>query len=247
MTGQTVSHYEILDKLGSGGMGVVYRARDLKLDRTVALKFLSSARSMGAEEHKRFVREAKAASALDHPNIGVVFEIDETPDGQTFIAMAYYAGETLKQKMAACPALDQNLGFAIQIAQGLAKAHSQGIIHRDIKPANIIVTGDGVPKIIDFGLAMVSDATVSMAATVQGTPAYMSPEQAVGEEVDARTDLWALGVPLLVFWLSRPPLERIAEVERLRREYVERLRGTHADGVSEGLRGSLRLIERSEC
>lgn len=205
MTGQTVSHYEILDKLGSGGMGVVYRARDLKLDRTVALKFLSSELSMSAEEHKRFVREAKAASALDHPNIGVVFDIDETPGGQTFIAMAYYPGETLKQKIAARPALDQNIGIAIQIAQGLAKAHSQGIIHRDIKPSNIIVTGDGVPKIIDFGLATVPDATLSIAAAAKGTPAYMSPEQALGEEVDARTDLWALGVILYEMLTGKLP------------------------------------------
>jgi serine/threonine-protein kinase len=175
MIGQRVSHYEILDKLGSGGMGVVYRARDLKLDRTVALKFLSSELSMSAEERNRFVREAKAASALDHPNIGVVFDIDETPDGQTFIAMAYYAGETLKQRMAARPALDQNIGVAIQVAQGLAKAHSQGIIHRDIKPSNIIVTSDGVAKIIDFGLAMASDATLSLAAAARGTPAICRP------------------------------------------------------------------------
>ncbi len=205
MTGQTVSHYEILDKLGSGGMGVVYRARDLKLDRTVALKFLSSELSISEEERKRFVREARAASALDHPNIGVVFDIDETPDGQTFIVMAYYPGETLKQKIANRPALDQTIGIAIQIAQGLAKAHSQGIIHRDIKPSNIIVTRDGVPKIIDFGLAMVSDSTLSIAAAVKGTPAYMSPEQALGEDVDARTDLWALGVMLYEILTGQPP------------------------------------------
>ncbi|MBI1790682.1 MAG: protein kinase, partial [Acidobacteria bacterium] len=205
MTGQTVSHYEILDKLGSGGMGVVYRARDLKLDRTVALKFLSSELSMSEEERKRFVREAKAASALDHANIGVVFDIDEAPDGQTFIAMAYYPGETLKQKIAARPALDQTIGVAIQIAQGLAKAHAQGIVHRDIKPSNIIVTGDGVPKIIDFGLAMVSDATMSVAASAKGTPAYMSPEQAVGEDVDARTDLWALGAMLYEMLTGKLP------------------------------------------
>ena len=196
MTGSTVSHYEILDKLGSGGMGVVYRARDLKLDRIVALKFLSSELSMSGEERKRFVREAQAASALDHPNIGVVFDIDETPDGQTFIAMAYYPGETLKQKTAVRPPLDETIGLVIQLAQGLAKAHSQGIVHRDIKPSNIIVTGDGVPKIIDFGLATISDATLSITASARGTPAYMSPEQSLGEDVDARTDVWALGVML---------------------------------------------------
>jgi dienelactone hydrolase len=196
MTGQTVSHYEILDKLGSGGMGVVYRARDLKLDRTVALKFLSSHLGMSDHERKRFAREAKASSALDHPNIGVVFDIDGTPDGQTFIVMAYYAGETMKHKIASHPPLDQSIGLVIQVAQGLAKAHSEGIIHRDIKPSNIIVTTDGVPKIIDFGLAVVSNATLTIPATATGTPAYMSPEQALGEVADARTDLWALGVML---------------------------------------------------
>jgi eukaryotic-like serine/threonine-protein kinase len=152
-------------------MGVVYRARDLKLDRIVALKFLSSGLSLSEGERSRVVREAKAASSLDHPNIGVVFDTDETPDGQTFIAMAYYPGETLKRKIAAHPALDQTIAIAIQIAHGLAKAHSQGIIHRDIKPSNIIVTADGVPKIIDYGLALVSDATLSIAATAKGTPA----------------------------------------------------------------------------
>ena len=196
MIGRTVSHYEILDKLGSGGMGVVYRARDVKLDRTVALKFLSTELSMSEQERKRFASEAKAFSALDHPNIGVVFDIDETSDGQTFIVMAYYPGQTMKQKIAARPPLDQAIGLVIQIAQGLAKAHSHGIIHRDIKPSNIMVTADGVPKIIDFGLALASGATLTITASTKGTPVYMSPEQALGEDVDARTDLWALGVML---------------------------------------------------
>jgi dienelactone hydrolase/predicted Ser/Thr protein kinase len=205
MIGSTVSHYEILDRLGRGGMGVVYRARDLKLDRMVALKFLATELTMSQAERKRFIREAKAASALDHPNIGIVFDIDETPDGQTFIAMAYYPGETLKERAAARPPLDETIGIAIQVAQGLAKAHSQGIVHRDIKPSNIIVTGDGVAKIIDFGLATVSDATLSTTATAKGTPAYMSPEQSLGEEVDARTDVWAFGVMLYEIVTGRLP------------------------------------------
>lgn len=196
MTGSTVSHYEILDRVGAGGMGVVYRARDLRLDRTVALKFLSSELSLNAEERKRFVREAQAASALDHPNVGVVFDVDETPGGQTFIAMAYYPGETLKQKMAAGAALDETLGIVLQVAQGLGAAHARGIVHRDIKPSNIIVTTEGVAKVIDFGLATAVDATMSVAASARGTPAYMSPEQCIGGEVDARADVWALGVML---------------------------------------------------
>ncbi len=196
MSESAVSHYELLEKIGSGGMGVVYRARDLKLDRVVALKFLSAAPSMSDAERQRFVGEAKAASALDHPNIGAVFDIDETSDGRTFIAMAYYPGETLKEKIAGDASLDDVIPIVIQVVQGLAKAHSRGIIHRDIKPSNIIVTDDGVAKIIDFGLATVSDATLSAVAATRGTPAYMSPEQALGQDVDARTDLWAVGVML---------------------------------------------------
>jgi formylglycine-generating enzyme required for sulfatase activity len=206
MSESAVSHYQLLGKIGSGGMGVVYRARDLKLDRVVALKFLSSATtSMSDEERQRFVREAKAASGLDHPNIGVVFDIDETSDGRTFIAMAYYPGQTLKEKIATDASIDDTLGIVIQIIQGLAKAHSRGIIHRDIKPSNIIITEDGVAKIIDFGLATVSDATMSGEAGARGTPAYMSPEQVLGQDVDARTDLWAVGVMLYEILTGKLP------------------------------------------
>jgi eukaryotic-like serine/threonine-protein kinase len=196
MIGSTVSHYEILDRLGAGGMGVVYRARDLRLDRIVALKFLSPELSLNPDERKRLVREAQAASALDHPNIGVVFDVDEAPDGRTFIVMAFYAGETLKQKLAIGVPLEATLRIVIQVAEGLGRVHTLGIVHRDIKPSNIIVTADGVAKIIDFGLATAADATVSLAAAARGTPAYMSPEQCVGADVDARTDVWALGVTL---------------------------------------------------
>jgi len=144
MIGSTVSHYEILDRVGTGGMGVVYRARDLRLDRIVALKFLSPELSLNPEERKRFVREAQAASALDHANIGVVFDVDEAPDGRTFIAMAFYSGETLKQKLAVGVSLETALKIIIQVAQGLGRAHALGIIHRDIKPSNIIVTAEVV-------------------------------------------------------------------------------------------------------
>ena len=195
MIGSTVSHYEILDRVGAGGMGVVYRARDLRLDRILALKFLPPELSLNPEERKRLVREAQAASALDHPNIGVVFDVDEAPDGRTFIAMAYYPGETLKQKLAAGAGVEA-LGILIQVAQGVGRAHALGIVHRDIKPSNIIVTAEGVAKIIDFGLATAADATVSLATSARGTPAYMSPEQCLGADVDARTDVWALGVTL---------------------------------------------------
>lgn len=188
--------YEILKELGGGGMGQVYKARDKKLNRFVALKFLSPGLSSHREAIARFIQEAQTASVLDHQNICTVHEIDETPDGQLYIAMACYDGETLKRKIERCVQdFAGALEAVIQIAQGLAKAHSQGIIHRDIKPANVIETGDHVMKIVDFGLAkLASEARLTRAAILIGTPAYMSPEQATGEDVDHRTDLWSLGV-----------------------------------------------------
>ncbi|MFB3132059.1 MAG: protein kinase, partial [Rhodothermales bacterium] len=186
----------ILEKLGGGGMGVVYKARDTKLDRTVALKFLPLYLSTDEEAKQRFIHEAKAASSLDHPNIGTIHEIDETDDGQLFIAMAFYAGETLKAKIArgALP-VEEALDYAQQIAAGLAKAHERGIVHRDIKPANVMVTLDGVVKIVDFGLAKVSQQTqLTKTGTTLGTVSYMSPEQIHGDVVDHRTDLWSWGV-----------------------------------------------------
>jgi len=165
MIGKTVSHYRILDKLGGGGMGVVFKALDLKLDRFVALKFLPhQLASLEGDSDRlvrdRFIQEAKASSALDHPNIGVIHEIGETEDGETFIAMAYYEGETLKKKIERGPVpIGEALSIAGQIAQGLAKAHEHGIVHRDIKPANVMVTKDGVVKIIDFGLAKLTEVT----------------------------------------------------------------------------------------
>ncbi|MBL7075363.1 protein kinase [candidate division KSB1 bacterium] len=198
MIGKTISHYKILEKIGEGGMGVVYKAEDTKLKRTVALKFLPQEFTRDEEAKERFVHEAQAASALDHPNICTIYEINETEDGQTFIAMAYYEGETLKEKISkeSLP-IDEALDIASQVAQGLSKAHEKGIVHRDIKPGNIIVTNDGVAKIVDFGLAKMAGASrITRAGSTLGTAAYMSPEQARGEEVDYRTDIWALGVVL---------------------------------------------------
>jgi serine/threonine protein kinase len=196
--GQIISHYKIIEKLGGGGMGVVYKAQDLKLDRFVALKFLPPHLSEDEDAKQRFIQEAKAASALDHNNIGTIYEVDETPDGQLFIAMAFYEGASLKQQVARGKLqVEKAIDFAMQIAQGLAKAHEQGITHRDIKPANVMLTKDGVVKIVDFGLAKLANTVrlTKTGATV-GTPAYMSPEQARCLEVDHRTDIWALGVVL---------------------------------------------------
>jgi len=160
MIGQTISHYKIIEKLGSGGMGIVYKAQDLKLDRFVALKFLPPHLISSDEEKHRFIHEAKAASALQHNNICAIHEIDETEDGQIFICMDYYLGETLDNRIKQKPLpIEEAIEVAIQMAQGLAKAHEKDIIHRDIKPANIMLTVDGVVKILDFGLAKLSTQT----------------------------------------------------------------------------------------
>jgi len=198
MIGKTISRYTILEKLGEGGMGVVYKAEDTKLKRMVALKFLPPELTRDAEVKARFMQEAQAASALDHPSICTIHEIDETSEGQLFICMAHYEGETLKERIQRGP-LDarEAVRIALQIGQGLAKAHSQGIIHRDIKSANIVITKDGLPKILDFGLAKLAGQTkLTKAGSILGTVAYMSPEQARGEAVDHRTDIWSLGVVL---------------------------------------------------
>ena len=210
MIGKTISHYKILEKLGEGGMGVVYKAADTKLDRFVALKFLPHHVSVDEEEKIRFVNEAKATSALDHSNICTIYEINETEDGQMFIAMGYYEGETLKHKIMDGPLVeDEAVDIALQVAKGLARAHEAGVIHRDIKPANIIVTDRGEVKILDFGLAKLSSQAVRVTrvGTTLGTAAYMSPEQAKGEDVDHRTDIWSVGVILYEMLTGEPPFK----------------------------------------
>jgi serine/threonine protein kinase/pimeloyl-ACP methyl ester carboxylesterase len=207
MVGRTVSHYTILEKLGGGGMGVVYKAQDLKLDRLVALKFLPHEFGSEEEQKKRFIQEAKAASALDHPNICTVHEIDQADDGQMFIVMACYEGETLKKKIGRGPLpVKEAIDIAIQVAQGLVKAHEKGLIHRDIKPANLMMTDDGIVKIVDFGLAKEIGA-VDVTRTMQtaGTAAYMSPEQVQGLHLDGRTDIWSLGVTLYEMLAGQRP------------------------------------------
>ena len=207
MEGQTVSHYKVLEKLGGGGMGVVYKALDTKLNRAVALKFLPPELTRDDEARQRFVQEAQAASALDHPNICTVYDIDSTPDGQLFIAMAFYDGETLKKRIEHGPLpVDEALDVAIQIAQGLKRAHEARIVHRDIKPANLIVTTDGTVKIVDFGIAKLTGQTaLTQTGLILGTMAYMSPEQLAGDDVDQRTDLWALGVVLYEMLTGQRP------------------------------------------
>jgi len=198
MIGRTISHYKILERLGGGGMGVVYKAEDTRLKRTVALKFLPAAFSLDPDAKARFKHEAEAASALDHPNICNVHDIDETADGQIFICMACYEGATLKKKIERGPLpLSDVIDIALQVARGLEAAHEAGMVHRDIKPANIIVTAKGEAKILDFGLAkLAGQAVLTKTGSTVGTAAYVSPEQARGEDVDRRSDIFSLGVVL---------------------------------------------------
>ncbi|MCU1238608.1 MAG: serine/threonine protein kinase [Candidatus Solibacter sp.] len=203
--GQTVSHYSIQEEIGAGGMGVVYKALDTKLGRVVALKFLPPRLSHDKELKRRLSEEARAASALDHPNIVVIHDIDETPGGDVFIAMAFHEGVTLREKIASGLPVAEALRIARQIASGLAKAHEHGIFHRDIKPGNVIVAKDGIARIIDFGLAKSNDGTVTLDGVARGTPLYMSPEQACGAAVDWRTDLWSLGAVIYEMLSGEPP------------------------------------------
>jgi len=209
MIGETVSHYKILEKIGGGGMGVVYKAQDTRLDRSVALKFLPPGLTRDPEARERFIHEAKAASALQHANICTVHDIGETEDGQLFIVMDCYDGETLKKKIERGPfPIEEAVAIAIQVAQGLSRAHEASIVHRDIKPANLMVTKRGEVKIVDFGLAKLSGRTVlTKTGSTVGTVAYMSPEQARSETVDARTDVWSLGVVLYEMLTGKKPFE----------------------------------------
>jgi serine/threonine protein kinase len=209
MIGKTISHYKILEKLGEGGMGDVYKAEDTKLKRTVALKFLPLELTRDKEMKKRFIHEARAASALDHPNVCTVFEIDETKEGQMFICMGYYEGETVEERIKQGPLeIDETLNITIQIAQGLDKAHKKTIIHRDIKSANIIITKDNTVKIVDFGLAKLTGQTrVTKDGSTLGTVAYMSPEQTLGKNVDHRTDIWSLGVVMYEMLTGLTPFQ----------------------------------------
>ena len=176
MIGETISHYKIIEKIGSGGMGIVYKAQDLKLDRFVALKFLPPHLTSSEDEKQRFIHEAKAASALQHNNICNIHEIDETEDGQLFICMDYYEGDTLDKRIKEKPLpIDEATDIAIQIAQGLAKAHEKDIVHRDIKPKNIMLDVSGNVKIVDFGVSKVLTGD-TIARTRSGTFEYMAPE-----------------------------------------------------------------------
>ena len=205
--GETVGSYEIREQLGSGGMGVVYRAVDRRLHRAVALKFLPESVGTDQQLRQRFFQEAKAAASLDHTNICTIYSIEQAPDGRLFLVMPFYDGETLQVRIRRGPLpVPEALDYARQIAGGLEHAHAAGIVHRDIKPANVAITREGRVKILDFGIAKMADASLTRTGMVLGTLAYMSPEQASGEkQVDHRTDLWALGVVLYEMLAGRRP------------------------------------------
>ena len=206
MIDRTISHYHIVEKLGAGGMGVVYKAEDTKLGRTVALKFFAAHLLDDSEARRRFQREAQAAAGLNHPNVCTVHELDDA-DGETFIAMALVEGESLEARIARGPLpIPEALDICRQVADGLQAGHDKGVVHRDIKPANVLINPKGHVTIVDFGLALLREASrlTRMHATM-GTVAYMSPEQVQGLEVDHRSDIWALGCLLYETVCGRRP------------------------------------------
>src|SRR5437868_196853 len=231
MIGQALGHYRIEAKLGEGGMGVVYRAFDTHLDRSVAIKILRADATTSPERKRRFVQEAKAASALNHPNIIHIYDISSS-DGTDFIAMEFVAGKTVDQLIgkSGLP-LKDTLKYSIQIADALARAHSAGIVHRDLKPANIIVAEDGRVKLLDFGLAKLTETTgdsesatatmniqqtaLTEEGSIVGTIAYMSPEQAEGKKVDGRSDIFSFGSVLYEMVTGRRPFEGGSKISTL--------------------------------
>jgi TolB-like protein/predicted Ser/Thr protein kinase/Tfp pilus assembly protein PilF len=212
MIGENILHYRIIEEIGRGGMGIVYKAEDTKLKREIAIKFLPQHAANGEEERKRFLIEAQAAAALNHPNIATIYAIEEV-DEKMFIVMEYIDGQELKQKIDAGPMpLDEALEIAGQMAEGLKVAHEKGVVHRDIKSSNIMLTATCQVKIMDFGLARIGEGSqITKTGTTRGTAAYMSPQQVLGKEVDRRTDIWSFGVVLYEMLTGQLPFNGVYE------------------------------------
>ena len=209
MIGKTISHYRIIEQLGSGGMGVVYKAEDTKLDRTVALKFLPSHLNVNDSDKERFLQEAKAAAALNHPNVCVIHDIQEY-DQQQFIIMEYVDGKTLRQLVADNGQLtiDNSIEYGIQIGEALQEAHNKGIVHRDVKSDNIMITAANQAKVMDFGLAKLKGSLkLTKSSSTFGTLAYMAPEQIEGREIDARSDIFSFGIVLYEMLTGQLPFK----------------------------------------
>jgi len=242
------AHYRIVSLIGRGGMGTLYRAHDERLNRDVALKFLPSNLSTERKARDRLLSEARAVAALDHPNVCGIYEIAETADGHMFFAMPLYEGITLKERLRqGSLSIDESLSIAIQIARGLAAAHARGIIHRDVKPGNVMLSPDGTVRLLDFGLAIPIDGSIANSNSTRGTVAYMSPQQARGEPIDARSDLWSLGVVLYEMIAGRRPFNRgnpAPILDQIFHRDVEPL-AIHRPEISDQLAGIVeRLLQR---
>ena len=245
MVGETVSHYRIIAEIGAGGMGVVYKAEDLRLGRLVALKFLPPQLVRDPDAKRRFFQEARTASAIDHVNVCTIHDIEETTDGRVFLSMAYCDGETLKTRLERGPlAATEAVRVAVQVARGLARAHQAGIVHRDVKPGNIMVTTEGEAKLLDFGIAKItSGGDLTRTGTTLGTIAYMAPEHVRGGDADERSDVWALGVVLYEMLAGRRPFSGANDYELLQ-AIVDRPQAplTGVAGVTDDI---ARVVERA--
>jgi eukaryotic-like serine/threonine-protein kinase len=245
MVGETVSHYRIIEEIGAGGMGVVYKAEDLRLGRLVALKFLPPQLVRDADAKRRFIQEARTASAIDHVNVCTIHDIEETTDGRVFLSMAYCDGETLKKRLERGPlAATEAVRVALQVARGLARAHQVGIVHRDVKPGNIMVTAEGEAKLLDFGIAKsTSVGDLTRTGTTLGTIAYMAPEHVRGGAADERSDVWALGVVLYEMLAGCRPFSGADDYELLQ-AIVDRPQSplTGVAGVTDEI---ARVVERA--
>lgn len=242
-SGQTISHYKILQEIGHGGMGIVYKAEDTTLKRIVALKFLPEQLSTEANTKARFMQEAQTASAINHPNVCIIHDIQEY-QGQQFIVMEYVEGQTLRDVLKQKTLSIQNVeDFALQIVEGLAAAHKKGIIHRDIKSENIMVNAENKIKVMDFGLARIKGAArLTRTSSTAGTAAYMSPEQIQGQDVDARSDIFSLGE----CGIHSPPSPHFNSSKKDRRQTVRRILDSYTSRFIHLMRLGRKIFQKKQ-